>query len=106
MSERGLESARPADASTCITCTPFQSAVAVRDATLTIATTLQADCTAGRVEGVDGMNALLLDVANAFGTVWLDKALATLRKHLPELVRWFTIQHESRILLVHASLVA
>ncbi len=55
------------------------------------------------VEGVDGMDALLLDVANAFGTVRLDKALAALRKHLPELVRWFTIQHESRILLVHAA---
>ncbi len=32
---------------------------------------------------------------------WLH--LAALRKHLPELVRWFTIQHESRILLVHAA---
>ncbi len=49
------------------------------------------------------MDALLLDVANAFGTVRLDKALAALRKHLPELVRWFTIQQESRILLVHAA---
>jgi hypothetical protein len=46
--------------------------LAVRDATLTIATILQADFTAGRVEGVDGMDALLLDVANAFGTVRLD----------------------------------
>ncbi len=32
----------------------------------------------------------------------LDKALTALRKHLPELVRWFMIQHESRILLLHA----
>jgi hypothetical protein len=82
---------------------PFQSAVAVRAATLTIATLLQADFTAGRVEGVDSMDALLLDVAHAFGTVRLDKALAALRNHLPELVRWFTIQHESRISLVHAA---
>ena len=81
---------------------PFQSAVAVRDASLTIATMLQADFTAGRVDGVDGMDALLLDVANAFGTLRLDKALAALRKYMPELVRWFSIQHESRILLVHA----
>jgi hypothetical protein len=36
---------------------PFQPAVAVRDAVLTIATMLQADFTAGRVEGVDGMDA-------------------------------------------------
>ena len=49
------------------------------------------------------MDALLLDVAIVFGTVRLDKALAALRKHLPELVRWFTIQHESRISLVHAA---
>jgi hypothetical protein len=45
------------------------------------------------------MDTLLLDVANAFGTVRLDKALAALRKHRPELVRWFTIRHDSRILL-------
>jgi hypothetical protein len=38
---------------------PFQSAVAVRDASLDIATMLQADFTAGRVDGVDGMDALL-----------------------------------------------
>ena len=64
---------------------------------------LQADVTAGRVDSVGGMGALLLlDVANAFGTLRLDKALAALRKYLPELVRWFSIQHESHILLLHA----
>ena len=60
----------------------------------------------GRVDGVDGMDALLLDVANAFGTLRLDKALAALRKYMPELVRWFSIEHESCTLLVHAGFCA